>query len=231
MPGAPGGGSQTTVNIAGSQFGSVYQATVGLQPLVIELTRFHTGGAGQSDIIGNRVMYNSMNVKFFCQTLENQGSLDQCTFRFSVLRLKQRSFLPTSTANATTFTRNLYWSGLATSSGTTVSVSQFATVPWDKTKVQVLYDKVKRIHATPQTVSTQLNCHFKTVNFLWRKRWPKGLPVQYDSSVDFASNTQTLNPIVVIVQCMEPVQTGPATQTLTFGLTTDSFISATWRDM
>lgn len=226
----PGQNATSTVNLVGQQYGSVYQATAGLVPLVIELTRFHTGGAGQTDLIGNRCMYNSFNVKLFCQTLENQGSLDQVTFRFSVLRLRQRAILATS-INATTLVRNWYHTGMATASGTNTSVSQFSTTPWDRQKVQVLYDKVKRLHATPATVQPQVNCHFRTANFFWRKRWPKGLPVQYNPAEDFSTTTQTLNPIVIVCQCMEPVTTGPITQTLTFGLTTDSFISATWRDM
>lgn len=231
FPAAPGGAATATVNLVGTQFGSTYQLTTGLTPLVTELTRFHTGGAGQTDIIGNRVMYNSFNVKLFCQPIENQGSIDQISFRFSVVRLKQASYLPGAVTNGATFVRALMWGGMASTSGTATSVSQFTTTPFDKTKVQVLYDKVKRVHATPQTVSTQLNCHFKTVNFSWRKRFPKGLPIQYDTTHDFASASQTLYPIVVICQCMEPVTSGPISQTMTFSLTTDSFISATWRDM
>lgn len=231
FPQAPGGSATGTTNVAGVQWGSVYQTTAGLVPFVSELTRFHTGGAGQTDLIGNRCMYNSFNVKLFCQALENQSTHDQVNFRFSVVRLKQRSYLPQSVTNNSAFVRNLMWAGMSSGSGTTPSVSQFTTTPFDKTKCTVLYDKVKRIHAHPTTVTAQANCHFPTVNFTWRKKWPKGLPIQYDSAIDFTSTVQTLNPIVIICQCMEPVQTGPISQTMTFGLTTDSFISATWRDM
>jgi len=231
-PVAPGGSAVATVNVAGgTQFGSVYQATAGLTPLVFEMTRSHTGGTGQTDIIGNKVLYDSMKIKLFCQPLENQSTFDQVSFRFSVLQLRQGSFLPTSTANSTTFTRNLYQYGMSSGSGTNVSVSQFSTTPWDLTKVKVLADEVKYVHATPTTVTAQANCHFKTVAFDWEKIWPKGLPIQYDSSIDFSTNTQTINPIICIVQCMEPVVTGPATQTMTFALTTDSFCCAAWRDM
>lgn len=231
FPQAPGGSATGTTNVAGVQWGSVYQNTAGLVPLVAELTRYHTGGAGQTDLIGNSCTYDSMKVEFFCQPLENQSTFDQVNFRFTVLQLRQRSYLPQSVSNNSVFVKNLMLGGMSTGSGTGTSVSQLTSHPWDLDKVKVLADECKYIHATPTTVTAQANCHFKQVHFMWEKVWPKGLVINYDSAIDFTSTTQTLNPIVVICQCMEPVQTGPVSQTMTFGLTTDSIIVTKWRDM
>lgn len=230
MPGANTNASQVITNVP---YGSIYQATVGLTPLVFEPTRYIISGTGQVDMVGNKRMLHSMNLQMVFRVLENQATHDEVNIRFSVLRLKQRLALPTAGVNTTTYTRALYLTGATTTSGANPSVSQFTTLPWDRSKVKVMYDKVKRIHGTPMTVSAQLNVQFKQQVFSFRKRWPKGLMISYDPTIEVNGSllSQTQDPIVVIAQMMEAVTTGPATQTMTFAPGTDSYLSLTWRDM
>lgn len=233
-PGVPGNTATALINLVGQRYGSIYQSTVGLTPWITEPTRFlGANPVGQNSFIGNKRTLYSLTLKMLFNVNENSATHDNFAFRFTVLQLRSSNIVPATLLNNTALTRSLMWGAFNANNASHPSVAQFTNMPWDRSKVKVLYDKVRRIHGVPTTVSPQNTVHFKSQPFNFRIKWRKGKVITYDASIstDISGTTQTRNPILVIVQGAEPFLVGPVTQAMDFGLHTESIMYMTWRDM
>lgn len=225
-------GVQSVVN---QTFGSCYQGTVGLRPWVFCPTQGILQGVGQGDFIGNRFMIHKLSFYLDLHIDEGQTTHDNVLFRVSVLKLKHAANPLTSFPNSADYVRNLYYGGMSafSISGFRESTNQWSTLPWDKNKCTVLYDKRRNVHAEPITISTQILCHFKLQRFKFRKSWKRGLLCQLDTAraPELTNSVATMNPIVVIVQMMENVNLGPGSQDMVFRPSASSYLHVAFRDM
>jgi len=201
-------------------------------PVVIDITKELMGpsnaGVTQNQFTGNKILLQRMKFDMWFVPYEGQGTVDNVIMRVSMVQLKQSyDFQPVSGGwDAYEFCQQLY---LHTP---TSSVDAWPTYPLDRTKVRVLYDKVKIRHATPQTTSTQVFCHFPMMRFKIVKKWARGKIMQLNRANPVSNNlTNMLNPILIILQAGDHGVTVPPSPILTTYATISGSMYLSWRDL
>lgn len=226
-----------TTNAGGSQdltagtYGNCFYNTPGQgQPVVIDPfagVRSVVNMSAQG-MIGNKITANRMRgvFRFVCAS-----TLTHAVYRVSVLIPKLKAQTYTTTENYTSWLRSILVG--ATLTGTSGNEAAWSTLPWDKKQVWVLYDKIKVRNALPIVIADQNAFKFPIVTFRVNKRWKKGLNLQlYSDLANTSAGNRWQRPVILVLQGgSTDVTNSTVLPDMEWGLTTDSSLYISWRDL
>lgn len=201
LPGSPitvMGTQRDAVNV---RFGNMTYTGVAQRPLVID--PFHTivsSGTNMHQMIGNKILARSVHLKANIMVNEDQAAADEVIARVMVVRAKQSFDFNTSVLTDNAVVANMLL-GLGGVSAAPVTADQWFSLPIDRKKFSVYKDKRYYRHATPASITGQLNCHFSRIPIDVRLKWRRGKIIQFNQSrVVGDNNIEILNPIMIVIQ-------------------------------
>lgn len=166
------------------------------------------GGAGDTNytsMIGNKMLLKSIRFRGQINIRDDQSTEDQWIGRITVLRVRStysNQIWGTTSSTNYNIVRNLYLGyPFFAGQGLSTDLFEWWTLPWDKKKVKVYYDKRIHRHAFPSTVQPQVDCNWKSPTFNINLNFKRGMPMVVNHGYTaIEGDARWINPILIIIQ-------------------------------